>query len=99
MPITIELSLVYEATDHIVSKFDARAANAGFAAANASTTWQIQNVHAKCDLTALYIVASMSHISNLLEEGKKLTLNYNTFISQYQTILNQTDFSINISRS
>ncbi|MFM7983433.1 MAG: hypothetical protein ACKPKO_29325, partial [Candidatus Fonsibacter sp.] len=35
----------------------------------------------------------------LLEEGKKLTLNYNTFISQYQTITNQTDFSINITRS
>ena len=35
----------------------------------------------------------------LLEEGKKLTLNYNTFISLYQTVTNQVDFSINITRS
>ena len=30
---------------------------------------------------------------------EKLTLNYNTFISQYQSIINQTDISINITRS
>ena len=35
----------------------------------------------------------------LTKEGKKLTPNYNTFISRYQSIIGQTDISINITRS
>ncbi|MFM7989000.1 MAG: hypothetical protein ACKPKO_57775, partial [Candidatus Fonsibacter sp.] len=61
-------------------------------------TWSILNVQVKCDLVTLDSGLNDSYIK-LLQEGKKLTLNYNTFISQYQTITDQTDFSINISRS
>ena len=89
MPITIELSLVDVPLDPIVS---------GLLGASQSNTWQIQNVQVKCDLVCLNSGLNEYYIM-LLEEGKKLTLNYNTFISQYQTITNQTDFSINISRS
>ena len=94
MPITIELSLVDDVNDPIISNVG----NAGFTALNTSTTWQVVNVQAKCDLVTLDSGLNKSHIK-LLEEGKKLTLNYNTFISHYQTITNQTDFSINITRS
>ena len=48
-PIAIELSLVYDPLDPIVSDMGAQ----GLAASNISTTWQIQNVQVKCDLVAL----------------------------------------------
>ena len=94
-PLTIELTLVDEATVPIVSHFADIAANAGFADANASTAGQMQNV---CDLIALDSGLNESYIK-LVEEGNKLTLNDNTFVSQYQTIFNQIDFSINLTRS
>ena len=53
MPITIELSLVDDPLEPIVSNFDnyyyVHPAN-GCTAANSSTTWQIQNVEAKCGI-------------------------------------------------
>ena len=94
MPITIELSLVDDPLDPIVSNMN----HVGFTDANTAKTWEILNVQAKCDLVTLDSGLNDSYIK-LLEDGKKLTLNYNTFISQYQTITDQTDFSINISRS
>ena len=94
MPITIELPLICDHLYTIVSNMGRQ----GFAAANTSTTWQIMNVQAKCDLVTPDSCLYKSYIK-LLEEGEKLALNYTTFISQYQTILNRTDFSINISRS
>ena len=69
-----------------------------FTNAKTSTTWQIQNVQIKCAIVALDRGLNESYIK-LLEEGKKLTLNYHTFMSQYQTIIDQTDISINITRS
>ena len=93
MPITIELSLVYDPLDPIVSSMGYQ----GFAVANTATTWQIMNVQAKCDLATLERGLKEPNIK-LLEEGKKLTLNYNMFTLQYQTILNQTEFSSHISR-
>ncbi|MFM7986001.1 MAG: hypothetical protein ACKPKO_42475, partial [Candidatus Fonsibacter sp.] len=56
------------------------------------------NAQVKCDLVTLDSGLNESYVK-LLEEGKKLTLNYNTFISQYQTVSNQSDFAINITRS
>ncbi|MFM7980282.1 MAG: hypothetical protein ACKPKO_13290, partial [Candidatus Fonsibacter sp.] len=69
-----------------------------FTTGNNSTVWAILNAQVKCDLVTLDSGLNDSYVK-LLEDGKKLTLNYNTFISQYQTISNQTDFSINITRS
>ena len=91
MPITIELSLVDDMQDPIISNLN----HAGFTAGNTPLTWSIINAQVKCDLVTLDSGLNESYIK-LLEEGKKLTLNYNTFISQYQTITNQTNFSINI---
>ncbi len=75
MPITIELSLVDNQLDRIVSNMD----HVGFTAANTSVTWSILNVQAKCDLVTLDSGLNGSYIK-LLEACKKLTLNYNTFI-------------------
>ncbi|MFM7986885.1 MAG: hypothetical protein ACKPKO_46985, partial [Candidatus Fonsibacter sp.] len=86
--------LVDVMTDPIVSNTD----HGDFTDGNTAKTWEILNVQAKCDLVTLDSGLNDSYIK-LLEDGKKLTLNYNTFISQYQTITDQTDFSINISRS
>ena len=88
------MSLVDGATAPIVFNLG----SAGVAAANPSTTWQIQNVQLICDLTTLDSGLNDSCIK-LFEKGKKHTLKYNTFISQDQTIINQTDFSVNIDRS
>ena len=103
MPITIELSMVDDPLHPIISNISnyqagvAAPANA-FTNAKTSTTWQIQNVQIKCAIVALDRGLNESYIK-LLEEGKKLTLNYHTFMSQYQTIIDQTDISINITRS
>ena len=35
----------------------------------------------------------------MLEEGKKLTINYNTFISQIQSIVGQTNIQVSLTRS
>ena len=88
MPSTIELSLFDDTLDPIVSNMN----HVGFTANTTSTTWSILNVQAKCDIVTLDSGLNDSYIK-LLEDGKKLTLIYNTFISQYQTITDQTDFS------
>ena len=98
-PITIELSLVDEALDLIISvfwKYAVRALPGGaFTYVSTSKTWQTQNAQAKCDLVSLDSGLNKSYIK-LLEEGKELTLNYNTFISQYQSIINQTAIYIKL---
>ena len=78
MPITVDLSLVDDHVHPIVSNMGCQ----GFVATSASTTWQIQNVQVKCDLVKFDSGLNESYIK-LLAEGKQLTLNYNTFISQY----------------
>ncbi|MFM7988175.1 MAG: hypothetical protein ACKPKO_53570, partial [Candidatus Fonsibacter sp.] len=83
MPLTIELSLVDSATDAI-APFQGTI----FTQGNNSTLWSILNAQVKCDLVTLDSGLNESYVK-LLEEGKKLTLNYNTFISQYQTVSNQ----------
>ncbi|MFM7987074.1 MAG: hypothetical protein ACKPKO_47965, partial [Candidatus Fonsibacter sp.] len=90
MPLTIELSLVDNATDPLV-----QIQGNIFTNGNTSTAWSIVNAQVKCDLVTVDSGMNESYVK-LLEEGKqKLTLNYNTFISQYQTISNQTDLAIN----
>ncbi len=86
MPLTIELYLVYNNSDPLVA-FDGDV----FSTVNCSTAWSILNAQVQCDLITLDSGLNESYVK-LLEEGKKLTLNYNTFISQYQTIASQTDF-------
>ena len=72
--------------------------NTQFTKGNTCTTWQIINVQAKWDIIALDSGLNESYIK-LLEDRKILTISYNTFISQYQSIISQTDISIQLTRS
>ena len=66
MPITIELSLVANPLDPIISDLDHNGSNDG----HTSTTWEILNVQAKCDLVTLNSGLNDSYIK-LLEKGNK----------------------------
>ena len=89
LPITIEFTLVDDPNLPIVSGITANrtAQNLGgvevgnFTDANTSRSWIIQNAMVKCDLITLDSGLNESY-AKVLEEGKKLTINYNTFISQ-----------------
>jgi hypothetical protein len=94
MPLTIELSLVDDMDDPVVTHLN----HGHFIYFNVASTWSIFKAQVKCDLVTVDSGLNQYYIKSL-EEGKKLTLNYNTFISQYQTITDQTNFSINITRS
>ena len=75
MPLTIELVLVDDMEEPIIFEI---AVGTNFDATNTSLTWSIINVQVKCDIVTLDSGPNEAYIK-LLEEGKKLTLNYNTF--------------------
>ena len=75
-PITIELELVNDSTEPIVSYLS----GTEFTADNTSVLWQIQNVQAKCDMCVLDNALDNSYAEHLLS-GKSLPINYNTCIS------------------
>ena len=102
MPITLDLLLVDDPLDPIVSNFPNYQAGVAapaiaFTNVNTSTTWQIQNVQVKCDIVSLDSVLNESYIK-LLEEGKKLTLNYNTLSSHNTNQLSFRPISLSASR-
>ena len=102
LPLTIELTLVDDSSLPIVSTVTTNraggAAASNFADANTSKSWQIQNAMVKCDLITLDSGLNESY-AKVLEEGKKLTINYNTFVSQIQTIAGQTNIQVSLTRS
>ena len=92
----MELELVDNATDPILG---AGAENlVEFKAEVTSLTWQISNVQAKCDLCTLDNALDNSY-NEMLLSGKSFPINYNTFVSQIQTITNQSAPYINVSRA
>lgn len=102
-PMVIELELVSNALDPILSSITASGilpniANLEFNTSNTSTTWQIRNVEAKCDLITLDNALDNSYAQHLLS-GKSLPINYQTFVSQLQTIENTQKPNVNISRA
>mgnify|MGYP003347592205 CR=1 FL=1 len=93
-PITLELELVDDATEPIVSVVGTN----GFTADNTSITWSITNVQVKVDVCTLDNALDNSYAQHLLS-GKSLPISYNTFVSQMQTIAGQDAPSINVSRA
>ena len=87
-PITIELELVNDSTEPIVSHLTGEGNL--FSDLNTSVNWQIQNVQAKCDICTLDNALDNSYAEHLLS-GKSLPINYNTYVSQMQTLLSGTD--------
>jgi hypothetical protein len=85
-PITIELELVHDSNHPIVSYLT----GGEFSATNTSTKWQIQNVQVKCDMCTLDNALDNSYAEHLLS-GRALPINYNTYVSQMQSILSGTN--------
>jgi hypothetical protein len=95
-PVTIELELVSDITTPIVSTFQGTGST-DFSATNTSLKWSINNVQVKCDLCTLDNALDNSYAKHLLDGGS-LPINYNTFVSQMQTV-SGPDVSINVSRA
>ena len=107
-PITIELELVSDYTTPIVSTFSDEPTSHievnsyPFLASNTSTHWMIQNVQVKCDVVTLDNSFDNSYAEHLLS-GKALPINYNTYISQIQSLLSgstgQQKVRLNVTRA
>ena len=69
-----------------------------FHQANCSNTYLIQNVFIAADVITLDNQLDNSYADHVLS-GKSLSINYNTYVSQMQSILDQNKPSVNISRS
>jgi hypothetical protein len=99
-PLTIELELVNDALEPIIAHGEVGADT--FTEFNTSVTWQIINVMAKCDVCTLDNALDNSYAEHLLS-GKSLPINYNTYISQMQSLLSgtvgQKSVRLNITRS
>ena len=95
-PITLELELVNNFTDPIID-FATVGGNAQWTAANTSTSWTITDVQAKMDLCTLDNVLDNEYAQHVLA-GKALHINYNTYISQLQSVLS-ADIAVNVTRA
>ena len=91
MPLTLEFELVQNPIDPIA---DPTLLGDPFDATNSSILWQIQNVQVKADMCTLDNALDNSYAQHLLS-GKSLPINYDTWVSQFQTIAgNQPSISI-----
>ena len=93
MPLTIELELVNDANDPIVTP----GVDTTFTALNTSNDWQIENVQIKCDICNLDNSLQNNYDSHLLS-GKSLPINFNTYITQSQAIVGQ-DIGVSLNRA
>ena len=81
----------------IYSATAATATPADFTIATCSSEWMISQVQPKCDLVTLDNGLENEYSQHLLT-GQSLPINYDTYISQMQTISDYTH-SCNITRS
>jgi hypothetical protein len=96
-PITLEFELVNNLTDPIINPADDTRGTPVWTAANTSTLWMINNVQAKMDVVTLDNVLDNEYAQHVLA-GKSLPINYNTYISQLQSVLSP-DIAVNITRA
>ena len=97
-PVTLELELVDDANEPIISALKSTDDSNDFKATNTSTAWSLTNVQVKVDVCTLDNALDNSYAQHLLS-GKSLPISYNTFVSQMQTIAGQDAPSINVSRA
>ena len=83
-PLTFEFEVVSTATDPIQSAYTT-GSNA-LSVSNTSSNWHIENVMIKADVLKLDNQLENSYMQHALE-GKALTINFPTYISQMQSIL------------
>ena len=112
-PITIELELVQNATDVIISANDKAlginvsgdqldvygetGVGINGSAVNTSQSWQIESPQVKVDVVTLDNALNNEYAALLLS-GKALPINYSSYVTQMQTITGQTP-SVNITRA
>jgi hypothetical protein len=103
-PLTIELELVNDFISPIVS-YQAGTANSTteFTTTNTSLVWNITNVQAKADICTLDNSLDNSYSEHLLL-GKSLPINFNTYVSQTQSLLSsatqgQQKVRLNVTRA
>jgi hypothetical protein len=92
-PLTIELELVNNATDVVITPN----VDAIFTTANTSADWSIENVQLKCDICNLDNSLQNNYDAHLLS-GKSLPINFNTYITQSQAI-SGTDVGVSLNRA
>ena len=97
MPLTIELELVNDMTEPVLSNFTTTT-GADFSNTNTSVSWSIENVEVKVDLISLDNGLDNTYAQHL-SSGKPLPINYNTFVSQVQTISKEPKPSVNVTRA
>lgn len=100
-PLTIELELVSRNEEPVMSNF--YTVTHPFNNTNTTTLWRIENAVVKCDVCTLDNALDNSYAEHLLS-GKSLPINYNTFISQIQSILSGTNIGqkkvrLNVTRA
>ena len=96
-PITLEFELVNNFTDPIIDPATDTRTTPVWTTANCSTIWMINNVQAKMDVVTLDNVLDNEYSQHVLA-GKTLPINYNTYISQLQSVLSP-DIAVNITRA
>jgi hypothetical protein len=96
-PLTIELEIVDSMSTPVLSKLS-DSGDTNFTAVNTSVDWEIMNVQVKCDLCTLDNALDNSYAEHLLS-GKSLPINYNTMVTQVQTITGQVRPRINVTRA
>ena len=89
-PIFIELEIVNNNTDAIISPDSKNIPDSGaaavFTAANTGTDWSIENICIKCDLCTLDNNLNNEYTAHLLS-GKSLPITYTTYTNQQSTIV------------
>ena len=97
-PLVLEFEVVSDISDPIVYPTTATSADLTvFTLANTSLLWMISQVQLKCDLVTLDNALENEYSEHLMR-GNSLPINYDTYISQMQTISDYT-YSCNITRS
>lgn len=93
---TIELELVNNFRDAVIGSSGVGAS--GYGTGNSSEAWRIENVQLKTDLITLAPQFEETIVEHLTS-GQTLDIKYQTMISQTQTIGQDKQFSVNITRS
>ena len=97
-PLILEFEIVNDVNDPVIySTFQSSTSTADFSIDNCSNEWMISQVQLKCDLVTLDNGLENEYVAHLLS-GKSLPINYDTYISQMQTIADY-NYSCNITRS
>ena len=97
-PLVLEFELVNDATEPCIWTGTQTSTDATvFTWKNLSVEWLISQVQLKCDLVTLDNTLNNEYAEHLLS-GKALPINYDTYISQMQTMSGQV-FSCNVTRS